>query len=146
MMPPTTEWTAFRPPPADWPDRLTTARLARLWGMNYRLIGRLITTGLLDGHRTETGSYVSSRAAAEAFARDAIRVREVTVGMTIRHPRWARGVPLHVEVVNLVEHGTRWQLGIRREGGQLVYAPLSEGDRIVLRVPATSDTTRKDPT
>ncbi|WP_327587073.1 hypothetical protein OHA25_08680 [Nonomuraea sp. NBC_00507] len=128
---------AFRPPPPSWPDLLSTARLARLWGMHCRLVSVLITNGLLDGRLGPTGRHEVSREAAEAFARDAIRVREVTAGITIRHPRWARGRPLRVVENALVENGTRWQLGLRTEGGQLVYQSPCPGDRIVLRAPQT---------
>lgn len=138
---------AFRQPPPSWPDPLNIARLSRLWGMHGRLVTVLITNGLLDGRLGPTGNYEVSRAAAEAFSASAIRVREVTGGMTIRHPRWARGRPLRVIENTLVENGTKWQLGLRAEGGQLVYRPPYPGDRIVLRVPPPSpipDPPRKD--
>lgn len=147
MSVPVTEGAAFRAPPAYWPEPLTTARLARLWRMSYRLVSLLIDKGLLDGERTPDG-YRVTHAAAAAFARDALRIREVKPDMIIRHPGWIGGVPLRVIEVRLVEGGTKWQLGTRGPSGDLVYAPLSAGDRIVLRVPAPSpspDSARKDP-
>lgn len=132
---------AFRPPPGYWPEPLTTARLARLWRMSARLVGHLIDKGLLVGERGPNGSYQVTRANAEAFARHAIRMREVRVGMTVRNPRWAGGAPLSVVEMRLVDQGTKWQLGTRLDAtAAVVYPRPSDGDHIVLHVPARSAT------
>ncbi|MFF0867658.1 hypothetical protein ACFYUV_38255 [Nonomuraea sp. NPDC003560] len=132
---------AFRPPPASWPDPLNVSRLGRLWGLHCRVVANLISAGLLNGTCGDDGRFRVTRAAAEEFARDAVRMREVLVGMTVRHPRWARGEPVRVVEVCLLPDHTHWQIGARTAAGQLVYTKPCLGSRVILRVPPASPST-----